>query len=164
MNLYILRDPFFRQTPLGTGIWRACHTGWNSTGTGIYQLLDFVGTHFDTAAAGDWGGYMGNLGTISQDLGTVVSAGDTLTITFVGGRSKDSSNTAGGGQISCTLMVGGTPYSLTADTSLLAEGTWLSYTHSVTISNGGNLSIEFSNTSGNAWIDDISAVSVLRGN
>ena len=107
---------------------------------------------------------MNNLGTISQDLGTLVNAGDTLSITFDGGRSKDSSNTGGGGQINCTFMVGSTPYSMTADTTLQAEDTWQTYTHSVTITNGGNLSIEFSNVSGHAWLDDISAVSVLRGN
>jgi hypothetical protein len=152
------------ESPSGSGIWRACHMTWNSTGTGIYELLDFEGVHFDGASAGDWGGYMNNLGTISQDIGTLVNAGDTLTITFDGGRSKDSSSTGGGGQISCTFMVGSTPYSMTADTTLQAEDTWQTYTHSVTITNGGNLSIEFSNASGQSWVDDISAVSVLRGN
>lgn len=151
------------ENPTGTDLWRACHASWNSTGTGIYELLDFEGVHFDAASEGDWSAYVGNIGTISQDLETVVSVGDTLTITFLGGHSKSSSNTAGGGEIRCSFIVGGTSYSMTADTALQDAHSWQSYTHSVTITNGGNLSIEFSNTGGSAWLDDIGAVSVIRG-
>ena len=101
---------------------------------------------------------MSNMGTISQDLGVTVNAGDTLTITFAGGRALSSASTAAGGVFSCTLKVGNASNTVQANTTSLANGTWQSYENTWTATETGTLSIEFSNVSGTPWIDNISSV------
>jgi len=109
------------------------------------------------AADGAWLGLMGTLETISQNLGAV-NAGDTLTVTFSGGRAKDTVNTAGGGVFTCTLDVGGSSNTVRADTTLLAEDTWQTYTNTWVCPEAGMLGVKFSNVSGSPWLDNVSDV------
>ena len=142
------------------GSWGMCSAIWNDAGSGQYEV-NTPGVHMTLSADGNWIGFPKNMGTIYQNFGVSVTEGDTLEVTFYGGRSLDSSGSAGGGVIRCTLIVGATRYSMTADTTLLAEDTWQLYTHSVTITNTGNLVLEFDTVSGKPWIDYISDVAVL---
>lgn len=140
----------------GSG-WSACMSSWNDTGAGNYELSQDPG-HMGVSADGEWSGLMSNMGTISQDLGVTVNAGDTLTITFAGGRALSSASTAAGGVFSCTLKVGNASNTVQANTTSLANGTWQSYENTWTATETGTLSIEFSNVSGTPWIDNISSV------
>jgi hypothetical protein len=142
----------------GSG-WSACMASWNDTGTGAYELLKSDGStsHMSAAADGDWSGLMNNLETIHQDLGAV-NAGDTLTVTFNGGRARADKNTAVGGVINCTFRVGSSENTVQADTTLLANDTWQVYTNTWVATESGTLTLEFSNASDKPWIDHISDV------
>lgn len=143
------------ENPPGFGPWRECHTSWNSVGSDIYELCR--SGHMSAAADGVWSGLMGTLETIIQNLGAV-NAGDTLTVTFSGGRAKDTVNTAGGGVFTCTLDVGDSSNTVRADTTLLAEDTWQTYTNTWVCPEAGILSVKFSNVSGSSWLDNVSDV------
>ena len=112
-----------------------------------------------TSVDGSWCGLMSNMGTIYQELGSV-NAGDTLTVTFSGGRSRDITNTAGGGVFNCILKVGAGSNTLLADTTLLAADTWKVYTNTWVATETGTLRLMFSSASGKPWIDNISDVKV----
>jgi hypothetical protein len=148
----------FENPPGASGSWSVAHPVWNPTGSSIYQLNMGGTIQFDTPADGQWIALVSNMESISQDLGTTVDAGDTLSVTFSGGRSKDTSNTSGGGVFNAVFRVGTTAYSMSVDTTSQAQGTWQTYTNEVTVSNSGSLSIEFSNVSGKPWLDHISEV------
>jgi arylsulfatase A-like enzyme len=153
-------DGSFEGPPGTHAIWRVCHASWNPTITNPYQMLNPVGTHFDAAAEGEWCALMSNLGTINQDLATPVAAGDTLSLSFSAGRSKDTSTSAGGGVFNAIFRVGTTPYSMSVNTSGVTPGTWQSYTHTVTVTNSGLLGLEFSKVSGAPWLDNISEIAI----
>jgi len=92
-----------------------------------------------------------------QNLPRNVSAGDSLSVTFWLGRQKGSM----GGQVVAYFDVGGTKYSDTFDTTLLAADSWKSYTLAKKISNAGNLSLGFyGTTKDGSWLDKISDVTV----
>jgi hypothetical protein len=92
-----------------------------------------------------------------QNLPRSVTAGDTLAVTFWLGRAKNTT----GGQGVAYFDVGGTKYSTTFDTTLLAADSWQSYTLTRTIANSGNLSLGFyGTTTANSWLDKISDVTV----
>lgn len=156
-------DGSFEDPPGTHGTWRVCHTSWNPSNTDSqFQLLQPNGTHFDAAADGDWCALLSNIVTINQNFGVDVNEGDTLSVTFFAGRSKDTSGTAGGGVFDVTFKVGATPYSMRIDTTGLEPGTWQSHTHTVTVSNSGLLSLEVANLSGHPWIDDIGSITIVR--
>ena len=136
--------------------WRFCHAGWNPAISGNEFQLCSPG-HLTTPVDGSWTALMSNLGSISQDLG-VVNAGDTLTVIFYGGRAREDTNTAGGGEFNCTLRVGGSFNTVHADTRAQAANIWQAYTNTWVSTATGTLSIEFSNVSGIPWIDNISDV------
>lgn len=110
------------------------------------------------AAGGEWSGLMSNMKEIHQDLTADADAGDTLSVSFFGGRAASTFNTAGGGVFSCSLTVGGVSYPLSVDTTLLSPDTWQFYEHTVTLTNSGSLRLAFSNMSGTSWLDHISDV------
>lgn len=121
---------------------------------------------FDTFTAAADGLYAANLdfyhAPFTQDLSTTVQAGDTLSMTFFGGRDKST----GGGKFTATFKVGTTEYTSNVfDTGLQANDTWQSYTLTKTITNTGNLSIIFSNVNDGdkPWLDNISNISVTSG-
>lgn len=147
----------FEDPPGASGSWSAVHPVWNPTVSGLYQL-NMGTTHFTTSPDGSWMALMNNIGTISQDLEATVNAGDTLAVTFSGGNAQSSSSTTGGGVFNAVIKVGTTAYTMAVDTTLLAADTWQTYTNTVTISNTGNLSLEFANVSGKPWLDNISTV------
>ncbi|MEI7955305.1 MAG: Ig-like domain-containing protein [Verrucomicrobiota bacterium] len=125
-----------------------------------YEVLQV--NQFDTFTAAADGLYAVNLEywlvSVTQDLGATVNAGDTLSMTFSGGKSK-----AGlGGKFTASFVVGATEYTSSEfDTALQANDTWQSYSFSTPITNTGNLSIKFSYVSGNRpWLDNVSNVSV----
>ena len=160
VTMITVEDGSFEDPVNLAGNWGMCNPVWNDTGVTQYEV-NTPGGHMTLSADGNWIGFPKNMGTIYQNFGVSVTEGDTLEVTFYGGRSLDSSGSAGGGVIRCTLIVGATRYSMTADTTLLAEDTWQLYTHSVTITNTGNLVLEFDTVSGKPWIDYISDVAVL---
>ena len=94
-----------------------------------------------------------------QNLGTTVTAGDTLSVTFYIGKQLGA--TAGGAGVAY-FDVAGTKYTMAFDTSAMTAGTWQLTTMTQTITNSGNLSLGFYGASAytiNAWIDAISNVS-----
>ncbi|QHI68689.1 dockerin type I repeat-containing protein [Tichowtungia aerotolerans] len=147
----------FEDPPGASGSWSVVHPVWNPTGSSLYQL-NMGTTHFTTSPDGSWMALMNNIGTISQDLATTVNAGDTLTVTFSGGNAKSESSTTGGGVFNAVFRVGTTPYTMAVDTTGLDPDTWQTYTNTVTVSNSGSLSVEFTTVSGKPWLDNIGAV------
>ncbi|HAO80878.1 MAG TPA: hypothetical protein DCQ92_18290 [Verrucomicrobia subdivision 3 bacterium] len=101
-----------------------------------------------------------NTVSISQDLLASVNAGDTISLTFYGGRSQQAS-TVDGGVFTAAFMVGSTPYSMSVDTTVLATNSWQSYTLTQVITNSGDLSLQFSAVSGDPWLDNISVVRTI---
>jgi len=84
-------------------------------------------------------------------------------MSFYGGRSKDSSGSAGGGVFTATFTIGSDTYSHDYDTTLLAQNSWSLYTFttSTPITNGGTLSIQFTQKTGKPWLDNVSNVTVV---
>lgn len=141
--------------------WAYINSVWNPNGPNGYQQneLNTPGAHFTHTCpgGGDWYALMnGNTVSISQDLQTTVNAGNTLSMTFYGGRGQASSSTAEGGVFNAAFLVGSTPYSMSVDTTVLANDAWQSYTLTRTITNSGDLSLQFSAVSGDPWLDNIS--------
>ncbi|HEV2438233.1 MAG TPA: hypothetical protein VG077_19760 [Verrucomicrobiae bacterium] len=146
--------------------WAHIATVWNP-GTGTYSEYgqnsltlapDDANVHFYNTCPGgiDWYALMSaNIGSISQDLHTNVNAGDTISMTFYGGRGVASSSTAAGGVYAAAFLVGATPYSMTVDCTVLTNGTWQLFTLAQAITNSGDLSLQFTSVSGNGWLDNI---------
>jgi len=127
-----------------------------------YEVLQV--NEFNTFTAAADGLYAANLEpwlvSITQDLLTTVNAGDTLSMTFSGGRAKGLA----GGKFTVTFKVDTTEYTSSEfDTALQANDTWQSYTFATPVSNTGNLSIIFRPVSGRPWLDKVSDVSVSTG-
>ncbi len=147
--------------------WAHLAAGWNPTNpANSFQQNNLVPTsaaHFTATSAGGGSWYAlinSNIGTLSQDLATTVNAGDTVSVSFYGGRAKPGTNTANGGVFNATLRVGTTPYSLQVDTSAQSNNTWRAYTLTQTVATTGNLSLEFSAVSGTPWLDNIGSVTL----
>jgi hypothetical protein len=123
-----------------------------------YEVLQV--NQFNTFTAAAAGLYALNLESwlvsVTQNLSTTVNAGDTLSMTFSGGRARGQA----GGKFTATFKVGTTEYtSPVIDTTLQASDTWQSYTFTTPITNTGNLSIVFKPVSGRPWVDNLSNVS-----
>ena len=121
-----------------------------------------AGEHFDIVCPGgiDWYALISGF-TIAQDLLTNVNAGDTISLTFYGGRGRAASSTAAGGVFNAAFLVGATAYSLPVDTTVLSNDTWQSYTLVQTVTNSGDLSLQFSWVSGSPWLDNITVTRTL---
>jgi hypothetical protein len=143
--------------------WWSLGSPWvGGTTPGPYEELQV--NQFNTFTAAADGLYAANLESflvsVTQNLSTTVQAGDTLSMTFSGGRDKST----GGGKFTATFKVGTTEYtSPVIDTTLQAPNTWQSYTFTTPITNAGNLSIKFSNVSGRPWLDNVSNVTLQAG-
>jgi len=130
-----------------------------------YEVLQV--NQFNTFTAAAAGLYAVNLESflvsVTQNLSTTVNAGDTLSMTFSGGRAKAGNGAlSNGGKFTATFKVGTTEYTSSAfDTGLQANDTWQSYTFTAPISNAGNLSMIFRPVSGRPWLDNISNISVM---
>ncbi|MDB6077041.1 MAG: hypothetical protein JWO82_788 [Akkermansiaceae bacterium] len=150
----------------GADGWAHLDAAWTPAVNSEYQqnnLAPAANAHFTATPAG--GGFWytlinGNTGSLRRDLQTSVKAGDTLSVTFYGGRAQASASTAAGGVFTATLMVGSTPYSLQVDTTTQANNTWKAYTLTKTVTNAGPLSLVFTAVSGDPWLDSVSSVSV----
>lgn len=140
-----------------SGNWGAVNPVWNPAMPSAYQVNN--GDHID-AEEGSWSVLLENTGTITQNLGTTVNAGDTLTLIFSGGRAKVGSTTENGGVFNATIIVDTTDYPMgtSVDTTGLMNNTWQSYTNTAIISNSGNLSVRFDPVSGQAWLDNVTGV------
>lgn len=138
------------------GDWGMCPASWNDALTGQYEVS---GDHFTETADGHWAALMSNLGTIHQDLGSV-NQGEILTVVFHAGRAASGKNTADGGVVNCTLKVGGASHTVQADTTQFAYDSWKAFTNSWVAPESGALTLEFTNVSGNPWIDHVSDVVV----
>ena len=99
-------------------------------------------------------------GSLTQNLLTTVNVGDKLTMTFYGGRAKSTSTAPNGGTFDASFDVGGTLYKSSFSTTSAADDSWTQFTLEKTITNSGILSLLFNNLSGNAWLDNLSDVSV----
>ena len=132
-----------------------------------YEVLQV--NQFNTFTAAADGLYALNLESwlvsVTQNLSTTVNAGDTLSMTFSGGRAKAGSGAlSNGGKFTATFKVGTTEYTSSEfDTGLQANDTWQSYTFTTPITNTGTLSIIFKPVSGRPWVDNISNVSRTIG-
>ena len=146
--------------------WASIAADWSPFEISQYQennLNSFPGQHFTTISpgGGDWYALInGNTVSITQDLLATVKVGDTLSLTFYGGRGREGSSTADGGIFTAAFLVGSTPYSTQVDTTILANNTWQSYTLTQVITNSGDLSLRFSAVSGDPWLDNLSNVAV----
>lgn len=129
--------------------------GISPQGYEVLQVNQF--NTFTTAAAGLYALNLESwLVSVTQNLITTVNAGDTLSMTFSGGRARGQA----GGKFTATFKVGTTEYtSPVIDTTLQASDTWQSYTFTTPITNTGNLSIVFKPVSGRPWVDNLSNVS-----
>ena len=153
--LSVLEGSFENPTSID-GTWGMCPAVWNDAGSGPYEVCT---EHLTVAADGNWSAYMGGVGSIYQELGTV-NAGDTLSVVFYGGRAMAGKNTATGGVFNCTFKVGASTNTVSADTTLLANDSWQAYTNTWVATESGTLTLEFSNVSGKPWLDKISDVTV----
>ena len=120
--------------------------------------------HFTNSCPGgiDWIVLLnGNTVSISQDLLTTVNVGDTISLTFYGGRALATSSTADGGVFTAAFRVGSTFYSTQVDTTIFPNNTWQSYTLTQVVTNSGELSLQFSAVSGDPWLDNISVTRTL---
>jgi hypothetical protein len=110
------------------------------------------------AQNGSWSAFLPNTAGISQDLGTIVHAGDTLSVTFWGGNGNRQPVSSGGGIMSAGFTVGATTYSSTFDTTQAPAGGWEQFTLTETIANAGDLHLDFGTVSGVPWLDNVSSV------
>lgn len=161
-------NPSF-ETPLPGGVgggWAQIGVPWVTQGNSPYQQNSLAPTgsaHFTSTSPGGGVWYAlinGNTVSITEDLLANVNVGDTLSMTFYGGRGQSSSSTADGGVFDATFQVGSTPYSMQVDTTVLANNTWQSYTLTRTLTNSGDLSLQFSAVSGDPWLDNISSINI----
>ena len=149
------------------GPWFRFGSPWSITNSpSNYQVVNAVtGNYFSSTVAGG-GTYIGLINNddcpitapLVQNLGTSVSTGDTLSVTFYIGRALSG---AGGAGVAY-FDVAGTKYTMAFDTSAMTAGTWQLQTMTKTITNSGNLSLGYYGISAhtiNAWLDNISNVS-----
>jgi hypothetical protein len=130
----------------------------------VLQAPQIGNEHFTNTCPGgiDWIVLLNaNTISITQDLLTNVDAGDTISLTFYGGRALAAASTADGGVFTAAFLVGSTVYSTNIDTTVLANGTWQSYTLSQVVTNAGDLSLQFLAVSGDPWLDNISVARTL---
>ncbi|MCF7676015.1 MAG: cadherin-like domain-containing protein [Akkermansiaceae bacterium] len=140
------------------GTWASINTVWNASAYPYARTYD--SSFFTSAADGTWFANFTDPGnTVTQDLLTTVDLGETLSVTFYGGREISGP----GGVFTATFLVGTTAYSQTFDTATQASDTWVPYTFTTTIANAGDLSIQFKQVSGRPWVDNISKVTVTTG-
>jgi hypothetical protein len=136
--------------------WANLDLAWNN-GPAPTELIYEQNSGDNIAAdTGNWSALLGGRPQLSQDLLTTVNAGDTLSLTFRGGKGSFVGS-AGGGTFAATFNVGGTLYTTSFDTTTNAT-TWETFTLVHTITNTGNLSIAFDDVSGNPWLDTIGNV------
>jgi len=155
----------------GPPFWAHIAPAWNlgnSSSTfqqnSVFQAPHDANSHFTNTCPGgvDWIALLNaNTVSISQDLLTSVNAGDTISLNFYGGRALATASTAAGGVFNAAFLVGSTTYSMPVDTTALPNNTWQSYTLTQTITNSGNLSLQFSAVSGDPWLDNISVTRTL---
>ena len=144
-------DPTFVTTD-----WANLDLAWNN---GVEPGLAFQQNSGDNMPAhtGIWSALLGGRPGLSQNLATIVNAGDTLTLIFQGGRSV-ATGVSGGGIINATFDVGGTNYTTPFDTSVADQNGWLTFTLTHTITNTGNLTLRFDDVTGVPWLDSIGNV------
>jgi uncharacterized repeat protein (TIGR02543 family) len=157
--------------PNNASYWWALGSPWvggiSPQGYEVLQVNQF--NTFTAAAAGIYAANLESwLVSVTQNLSTTVNAGDTLSMTFSGGRAKAGlpNGASNGGKFTATFKVGTTEYTSSEfDTGLQANDTWQTYTFTQTVGAGvsGNLSIIFKPVSGRPWLDNISNVSWTSG-
>ncbi len=141
----------------GGGHWTAVDSVWNPV-SGQSQYQQNNGDNI-TPEDGAFSLWVPNTGGISQDLNTVVQAGETLQVSFFGGNGAHPEfGTAGGGMLTATFTVGSTSYSQTFDTSTAPSGGWKQFFFDQPITNTGDLKLSFSVASAHPWLDNISSV------
>ena len=149
------------------GPWFKFGSPWSITNSpSNYQVVNAVTGNFFSSTVAGGGTYIGLINNddcpitapLVQNLGTSVTNGDTLSVTFYIGRALSG---AGGAGVAY-FDVAGTKYTMAFDTSAMTAGTWQLQTMTKTITNSGNLSLGFYGISAhtiNAWLDNISNVS-----
>jgi len=148
------------------GPWAMFASPWPTSGlAGNFQQIQAVtGSAFTSAPDGNWIALISSDDVPSgspliQNLGESVAAGDTVSVTFSLGRSKD----APGGKAVAFFKVDTTLYPMEVDTTSLAADSWKTYTMTTTLTNPGVLSLGFyGNTKANSWLDKIGDVTVTR--
>jgi hypothetical protein len=130
----------------------------------LQSPLDVGNEQFTNTCPGgvDWCVLLnGNTISLSQDLLTNVNAGDTISLSFYGGRGLAASQTADGGVFTAEFLVDSTVYSTNIDTTVLTNGTWQVYTLTQIVTNSGDLSLQFLAVSGDPWLDNITVTRTL---
>ena len=168
-DILVSNGSFETPGPLLGGPWGEFGSPWSVINApGNYQQIKAAdGGAFTSAPDGLWVALINEddcpiTAPLTQNLGVSVTAGDTLTVTFHSGRQLG----AVGGTGVAYFDVAGTKYTTAFDTSTLAAGAWQLTTMTQTITNSGNLTLGFYGTTGhgvNAWLDNISNVSVTSG-
>ena len=148
------------------GPWAMFGSPWPTSGlAGNFQQIQAVaGGLFTNAPDGNWIALISTDDVPSgaplvQNLAESVAAGDTVSVTFSLGRSKD----APGGKGVTFFKVDATLYPMEFDTTSLVADSWKTYTMTKTLTNPGVLSLGFyGNTKANSWLDKIGNVTVTR--
>ena len=157
-----LEDASFENVQLVNGInrWARISSAWNDSGTGNYEVSNYS---ISNPADGDWAARLKIIDPIYQDLGVTVNEGETLEVTYYGGRAREGMGASGGGVGESTFIVGSTRYSASFDTTTLPADSMQQYTHSVTVTNSGAVRLEFVRLSGEPFLDAVSDVQIVRG-
>lgn len=100
--------------------------------------------------------YLFNVGTISQDLNTAITPGETVSLSFYDGQDQDYPNHIGGGVLQATIAIGTQTISQTYDTTSTTPDLWIAETVSGKATVAGDLSISFATVSGTPWLDAVS--------
>jgi len=169
-DVIALSDGSFENGVSNATHWKDISSVWSGNSTVIYAANTI--DHID-GMSGGYGLLLGNaqLSTgLSQDLQTAVNAGETISVSFYSAKAKTASpnaNLKAGGTFDATFDVGGTSYTSSYDTTTLTDNNvWHVYTLKKTITNSGNLTIRFKQTSPNAtnavWLDNVSNVTWVK--
>lgn len=157
-----LEDPSFENVQRVDGInrWAQLSAAWNDAGNGNYEVSNYA---ISTPADGEWAARLKTIDPIYQDLGVTVNEGETLEVTYYGGRAREGLGASGGGVGESTFIVGSTRYSATFDTTILPADSMQQYTHSVTVTNSGVVRLGFRAVSDDPFLDAVSDVQIVGG-
>ena len=129
--------------------------GWNTAaGPGTYLLATSGAGHFSAAADGNNALLMSSAGSLWQDVGTTqVNTTYTVSFDLLTGKYKGDKQ----GSVTVELFDGSTLIGSKTVTSPSTRNFWQQYMLSVTTAAAvtGDLTIEFVNKSGSAWLDNV---------
>ena len=139
---------------------------WEKGAANPFQIMDLTteATHYPAYDAGPEGLNVLNLPTaspITQDLGTAVSSGQDVTIDFHLGDSADDGLIPG--SVTIAILVDGVANASELIANTAADGDFAAHQSVLKATSSGNLSIRFTNSSGNNWLDNVNVTAPPAG-